>query len=117
MTRRKTTRRLSARTAARVTASIRRSLREMAAHVDPIEEAFLMAQQIATKSTAARLSAAALDLTEQHYIEGVERTADVLRRIYTQRGTDYGDETTLHEEGGYLYGLAVGLSIGRGGTR
>jgi hypothetical protein len=77
----------------------------------------LMAQQIATKSTAARLSAPALDLTEQHYIEGVERTADVLRRIYTQRGTDYGDETTLHEEGGYLYGLAVGLSLGRGATR
>src|SRR5947208_2396967 len=90
---------------------------------DPLRLAFQTAQRVAATSVIATLEAGALELGDRDVTVGIDAAAEVLRRVYKANGTqvgaggEYDAELVIREEAGYLYGLAIGLAIGRGRTR
>lgn len=81
----------------------------------PVEIAFAVAQRRARTSAAVALREAALDLGQYDFVTGVDATRAALTKAYKAAGIE-GDED-IRDEAGYLYGLAVGVALGRGGAR
>jgi hypothetical protein len=92
--------------------------RKKAEHRNPVEIAFTTAQRLAAGSAAVRLIHAPLDLTQVEVLEGIEGTRAALRSAYRAGGKKHDQqEQWANAEAAYLYGLAVGVALGRGSVR
>ena len=69
-------------------------------------------------SAAVRLIHAPLDLTEVEVLEGIEGTRAAMRSAYRAGGKKHDQqEQWANAEAANLYGLAVGVALGRGSVR
>ena len=83
--------------------------------ITPINIAFRTALRVAAKTAAVELREAATDLTQGDVVDGIDATRAALLKAYRSRTTE--DTEALGLEAAYLFGLAVGVSLGRGGGR
>ncbi|HVZ20242.1 MAG TPA: hypothetical protein VG871_04230 [Vicinamibacterales bacterium] len=84
----------------------------------PTEVAFSVAQRKAATTAAVGLRESALDLTASDLLEGLDATRDALIAAYRAEQVGIADDKdAIHDEAGYLFGLAVGVALGRGGAR
>lgn len=85
----------------------------------PVEIAFVVAQRRASTSAVVGLREAALNLAQDDFVDGVDATRAALTRANRAAGIDDDEEnrTAERDEAAYLYGLAVGVALGKGGAR
>ncbi len=77
------------------------------------ETAYALALRIAAASPIGRLMQPALNMADSEAAIDIGTIATHLFRVYDADGIRYED-SNVHEQAGYLFGLAVAFTMGRG---